>query len=34
MHPETDRPSKGDLTAENIDIAIRFGLLALLAYWS
>ena len=34
MPHETDRPQQADMTAENIDIAIRFGLLALLAYWS
>jgi predicted PurR-regulated permease PerM len=34
MPLETDRHPKADITAENVDIAIRFGLLALLAYWS
>ena len=34
MPHQMDRPAPADMTAETIDIAIRFGLLALLAYWS
>lgn len=34
MPLEKDRPPQTETTAENVDIAIRLGLLALLAYWS